>query len=31
VFSSITRGVSVYLRKNGFKGVNEIVGLSHHR
>lgn len=31
VFSSITRGVSVYLRKNGFKDVNEIVGLSHHR
>lgn len=31
VFSTITRGLSVYLRKKGFKDVNEIVGLSHRR
>lgn len=31
VFSTITRGLSVYLRKKGFKDVNGIVGLSHRR
>jgi dihydroorotate dehydrogenase (NAD+) catalytic subunit len=31
VFSAITRGISVYLRKKGFKSVEEIVGLSHRK
>lgn len=31
VFSTITRGLNAYLRKNGFQSVNDIVGLSHRR
>lgn len=29
VFKKVTRGIDAYLRKKGFKSVNEIVGLSH--
>jgi len=29
VFKKITRGISAYLKRKGFKSVNEIVGLSH--
>jgi len=29
VFEKITRGIDVYLKRKGFKSVNEIVGLSH--
>ncbi|MCW4045062.1 MAG: dihydroorotate dehydrogenase [Candidatus Bathyarchaeota archaeon] len=29
VFEAVNRGVSAYLRKKGFRSVNEIVGLSH--
>jgi dihydroorotate dehydrogenase (NAD+) catalytic subunit len=29
VFREITRGLNVYLKRKGFRGVNEIVGLSH--
>jgi dihydroorotate dehydrogenase (NAD+) catalytic subunit len=29
VFKRITRGIDAYLRRKGFKSVNEIVGLSH--
>lgn len=29
VFKKITRGIDAYLRRKGFKSVNEIVGLSH--
>ena len=31
VFKSITRGVDSYIRRKGFRSVNEIVGLSHRR
>jgi dihydroorotate dehydrogenase (NAD+) catalytic subunit len=31
VFKAITRGISEYLKKKGFKSVEEIVGLSHRR
>ena len=30
VFRAITRGMNAYLRRKGFKSVNDIVGLSHH-
>jgi dihydroorotate dehydrogenase (NAD+) catalytic subunit len=29
VFRSVARGIDVYLKKKGFRSVNEIVGLSH--
>ena len=29
VFKKVTRGIDAYLRRKGFKSVNEIVGLSH--
>ncbi|TEU05096.1 dihydroorotate dehydrogenase [Candidatus Bathyarchaeota archaeon] len=29
VFKSVTKGVDAYLKKRGFRSVNEIVGLSH--
>ena len=29
VFRKVTRGIDAYLRRKGFKSVNEIVGLSH--
>jgi len=29
VFRAITRGINAYLKRKGFKSVNEIVGLSH--
>jgi dihydroorotate dehydrogenase (NAD+) catalytic subunit len=29
VFRAVTRGINVYLKRKGFKSVNEIVGLSH--
>jgi len=29
VFRSVTRGINAYLKRKGFKSVNEIVGLSH--
>jgi len=29
VFRAVTRGINAYLKKKGFKSVNEIVGLSH--
>jgi dihydroorotate dehydrogenase (NAD+) catalytic subunit len=29
VFKSITRGISIYLKRKGFRSVKEIVGLSH--
>lgn len=29
VFRSITRGISIYLKRKGFRSVKEIVGLSH--
>jgi len=29
VFKKITRGINAYLKRKGFKSVNEIVGLSH--
>ena len=31
VFSAVTRGISAYLKKRGFKSVEEIVGLSHRK
>lgn len=31
IFRSITRGISTYLKRKGFKNVKEIVGLSHRR
>ena len=31
VFRTITRGISTYLKKKGFKSVDEIVGLSHRK
>jgi len=31
VFGQITNGVEAYLKKKGFRSVNEIVGLSHRR
>ncbi|NWF86833.1 dihydroorotate dehydrogenase [Candidatus Bathyarchaeota archaeon] len=30
VFKTITHGMEAYLKRKGFKSVNEIVGLSHH-
>jgi dihydroorotate dehydrogenase (NAD+) catalytic subunit len=30
VFKAVTSGMSGYLRRKGFRSVNEIVGLSHH-
>ncbi|MCK5563125.1 dihydroorotate dehydrogenase, partial [Candidatus Bathyarchaeota archaeon] len=29
VFKSITRGISSYLKRKGFRSIEEIVGLSH--
>ncbi|MGC9345658.1 MAG: dihydroorotate dehydrogenase [Candidatus Bathyarchaeales archaeon] len=29
IFRTVTRGINAYLKKKGFKSVNEIVGLSH--
>jgi len=29
VFGAVSRGVEAYLKRKGFKSVNEIVGLSH--
>lgn len=29
VFKAVTRGINAYLKKKGFRSVNEIVGLSH--
>jgi dihydroorotate dehydrogenase (NAD+) catalytic subunit len=29
VFKAVTRGIGAYLRKKGFRSVNEIIGLSH--
>lgn len=31
VFKSVTKGIDSYIRKNGFRSVREIVGLSHRR
>jgi dihydroorotate dehydrogenase (NAD+) catalytic subunit len=31
VFKAVTRGIDKYLKKNGFDGVQEIVGLSHRK
>jgi dihydroorotate dehydrogenase (NAD+) catalytic subunit len=31
VFKSVTHGISAYLKKKGFKSVEEIVGLSHRK
>lgn len=31
VFKSVNRGINLYLRKNGFRSVKDIVGLSHRR
>lgn len=31
VFGQITKGIEAYLKKKGFRSVNEIVGLSHRR
>jgi dihydroorotate dehydrogenase (NAD+) catalytic subunit len=31
VFKSINRGIDLYLKKNGFRSVTDIVGLSHRR
>jgi dihydroorotate dehydrogenase (NAD+) catalytic subunit len=31
VFKSLTKGLESYVRKKGFRSVNEIVGLSHRR
>jgi dihydroorotate dehydrogenase (NAD+) catalytic subunit len=30
VFKAVARGIDVYLKKKGFRSVDEIVGLSHH-
>jgi len=31
VFKAVTRGIDAYLKKNNFRSVKEIVGLSHSR
>ncbi len=31
VFGVIARGIDDYLKRKGFKGVNDIVGLAHRR
>jgi dihydroorotate dehydrogenase (NAD+) catalytic subunit len=31
VFKAVTNGISAYLKRKGFKSVEEIVGLSHHK
>jgi dihydroorotate dehydrogenase (NAD+) catalytic subunit len=31
IFKTVTHGISVYLRKKGFKSVEEIVGVSHRK
>jgi len=30
VFKAVASGISRYLKRKGFRSVNEIVGLSHH-